>query len=211
MVSYYYLTLGDDMKRLTIATFVVLCLSSTAVAEELDTIFKKVNEYVAAQNYPKAIEELQWANKELEKKHNEKLGTLFPQELVGFKGDKLKAQAAMGFSTVEKVYRKGNQKIHVTLTGGSRGQAGGLASIGRMAAMMGGNQPGVETFRVDGRTANLNVQEGRSRAELSVFLESGDILKLELKNTKEAQADTLKSALEQIQIGALDTYLKGAS
>ena len=88
------------MKRLAIATFVVLCLSNSAVAEELDTIFKKVNEYVAAQNYPKAIEELQWANKELEKKHNEKLGTLFPQELVGFKGDKLKAQAAMGFSTV---------------------------------------------------------------------------------------------------------------
>lgn len=200
------------MKRIICCALLSICIATpSAIAEDLETIFKKVNEYVAAENYPKAMQELQWADKELQKKHSAKLGTMFPDTLVGFKGEKLKTQAMMGFKTVEKVYRKGNQQIRMTLTGGSAGAAGSMAAMGRMAAMMGGSQPGTETFRIDGRTANLTVKENRKSGELSVFLESGDLLKLELKNTAEGQAETLKAAIEEIKIVTLDNYLKGSS
>ena len=36
-------------------------------------------------------------------------------------------------------------------------------------------------------------------------------LKLELKNTAEGQAEVLKSAIEELKVAAIDTYLKGAS
>ena len=44
-----------------------LSVSTVAQAEELKTIFERVNKYVAENNYSKALSELKWAEKELEK------------------------------------------------------------------------------------------------------------------------------------------------
>ncbi|MCB0325681.1 MAG: hypothetical protein KDD69_18995, partial [Bdellovibrionales bacterium] len=118
-----------------------------ARADELSDIFKKVGEYAAAENYPKAIEELSWANKELEKRHFAKIEKLLPEQLAGFQGQPVEAQSAVGITSIERSYTKGSEQVRLSLAGGSgSGPLAGFAALGRMAGMM-GTQPGVDTFR----------------------------------------------------------------
>lgn len=201
------------MKSRALFTACLLCLlvsASTALAEDLDTIFAKVKTLSEAGNYTKAMEELGWAQKELQKKHFARLESLLPNEVAGFKGGEVQSQSAVGITSVERSYSKGAESVKLSLAGGAGGGGalGGFAALGRMAGMM-GTQPGVDTFRIEGRTANLQVRN--NRAELTVFLESGSFLKLEQRNT--SKGDTVKSLAEAMKsdIVALDAYLKGAS
>lgn len=195
------------MKRYFLFVAVFAALALPAHAEDLDQIFKKVNEYVAAKNYPKAIEELGWAQKEIEKMNGEQLKSYFPEEIIGYKGQPFKVNSAMGLTNLERTYQNAAGQVKVSITGtGQAGAMGGIAAIGRMAAMM-GNQPGMDSFRIDGLTATL--KESSHRAELSVFLDSGSILKLE-SNKKEIAGDLRKIA-EGLKVGEIDKYLKGAA
>lgn len=178
-----------------------------AVAEELQALVAKVTSFAEQGNYPKALEELAWVEKELQKRHTDKLTSLLPASISGLEGQPVQAQSALGMSTLERAYGQGGQRIKLSLTGtGSSGAAagGGLAALGRMGAMM-GQQPGTDTFRVDGRTATLRTQGNRS--ELTLFMESGAILKLEQSGSKDGSA--LKEAVESMQLDKLDAYLKG--
>ena len=192
-----------------LSVLMLALLSSTASpthAEELDAIFKKVTEYVAQENYTKAIEELSWAKKELEKLNNGKIAKLFPDELVGFKGQKIENSSALGFTNIERKYTNGKDTIQVSLTGGSAEGMGGLAGLARMGMMMGVNSPGSETIRIDGRTAMLDTSSGNPN--LTIALDSGQILKVEGQNN--VSAETVKSFTESLKVGDLDNYLKGS-
>lgn len=192
-----------------------LCLSlvllglNSAQAEDIETIFGKVRDYAAKENYTKAIEELGWAKKELEKAHFNKIESMLPKEVAGFQGGEINSQSAVGITNIERTYKKSGEKdVKLSLAGGSTGGGpmAGFAALGRMAGMM-GTQPGVDTFRIDGRTANLQVKNGR--AELTVFLESGSFLKLEQRSAKDGSS--VKSIAEgmKTEIVSLDNYLKG--
>lgn len=182
-------------------------------AEDVNEIFKKVNEYIAKKNFPKALEELNWAKKEIEKQNQDALRSFLPDQLAGFTGEKFEANDAFGISNIERSYRKDSTTVKVSLTGGSgsgAGAFGGLAALGSMAAMMGAQQgTGHDTFRISGRTATLDLEEGSSNGSLTVFLESGSILKLEMDSG--ATRDSLKSVAEALKLNDLDNYLKGVS
>ena len=112
----------------------------------------------------------------------------------------------MGFDNIERDYSGNGKKINVSVTGGGAGSAmGGLAGLARMGMMMGGQQPGVDSFRIDGKTANLDTTGGK--AELTVFLDSGSILKVEGNGV---DAATIKSFAEGLKISNLDNYMKGS-
>lgn len=189
-------------------------LAPSAMAEELDDYFKRANEYVSQKNYAKAMEEIDWAKKEVEKMHVQKLQEFFPADLQGYKGQKFSANAALGITNLERNYTKGgaNNNLKVSLTGGSGNSAaglGGLAQLGRMAAMMqGGGGTGQETVRIAGRTAQLETSEEGKDASLTVFLNSGSVLKLELSGS--ADGSTLRRAAEGIKLNELDAYLSGS-
>jgi hypothetical protein len=177
-----------------------------ASAEDLSTLFQRVNQYSSSGNYTKALEELAWARKEIEKMHMTKLTSLLPESIAGHTGQPTKSEGALGFTSVNRIYSKGNSQIELSISGSSSmsgGPMGGLAGLGRMAAMM-ANTPGNETFRIDGRTANLEM--AGSNSSLTVFLNSGSILKLQGRGTN---ADTLKEAARGINIGNIDSYLSG--
>ena len=197
------------MKRyITAAALLSLCFAyQPALAEDINEVFKKVNEYVQQKNYPKAMEELTWAQKELEKLHQERLSELLPAEVAGFKGGDTQVQQMMGFSNIEREYTNGDKNIRLAITGtsGTEGM-GGLAGIAQMGMMMGATQPGRDQFRISGRTASLDTTSGSP--ELSVFLESGSVLQLTTGEGVDGPA--LKKFAEALKIGDLDTYLKGA-
>ncbi len=199
------------MKRayvLFIAIFTLLpILASESSAEELDIIFKKVNEFVEKKNYPKAIEELNWAKKELEKLHNEKLKSFLPDELAGFSAGEVEAQTAFGFNTIERTYTGLGNSFTLTLSGGAsqNNPLGGLAALARMGQMLGASQPNVDTYRVEGKTVSLNTSEG---VEAIISLDSGSILTL--KSSSKSNAESIKKAVKELKLEELDSYLKGS-
>lgn len=197
------------MRTRVIALFIsAVCMASTVQAEELNTLLKKVEELTNAGDYTKALEELSWAKKEIEKKHLKKLEDFFPAKLGEYSGDKTKTTSAMGMTSLERQYNSGNKRIRLSLAGGGGKDSplAALGGLGQMAAMYGGNQPGVESFRIDGRTAMLQ-SNGRS-PELTVFLESGSMLKIEVVSG-EMEGEELKKLVDNVNLDDLDNYLRG--
>ncbi|MCB0321803.1 MAG: hypothetical protein KDD60_12825, partial [Bdellovibrionales bacterium] len=76
-------------------------------AEDINELFKKVQDYVSKKNYTKALEELAWARKEIEKLHNSGLQAYFPEELDGLKGSEFEVSSALGLTNVERQYKGG--------------------------------------------------------------------------------------------------------
>lgn len=190
----------------------LLSIPFPAVAEDLNSILKNVTQQVEKKNFPKALEELAWAEKEIQKMHTNRLQTLLPNEVIGYRGSEIESNSALGFSALERTYSKGGNEIRLSLAStkggadaGGLGGLGGLAALGRMAAMM-GNQPGQETFRISGLTATQISHPGGG-GELSVFLDSGAIVKLEANEA--ADFKNLRPFAEAINLGALDSYLRG--
>ncbi len=203
-------------KLLLIAVFSLCCLPAVGAAEDINDIFKRVNDFVTAKNYTKALEELTWAQKEIEKLNVTHVQAFFPDSLAGFTGSKFEANSALGMSNIERQYTKtgSEERVKLSLSGSSAGGAGagglgGLAAFGRMAAMMGGGGQGGDTFRIAGRTATLQQEEGSDSAHLTVFLDSGSILSLELSNGKDSSV--LKTMAEALKLNDLDNYLRGQS
>ncbi|MBX7145281.1 MAG: hypothetical protein K1X79_12575 [Oligoflexia bacterium] len=204
------------MVRKLIGTSVLagaLFLPALSRAEDINSIFKRVNDLVAAKNYSKAIEELGWATKELEKLNSQQIQGFLPDQLAGFVGKKVEANNALGFSNIERSYEKpGTQtRVKVSITGGAGGAAagglGGLAAFGKMAALMGAGAGGQDTFRINGRTATLEKNEDGKSAHLTVFLDSGSMLSLEMDNG--ADDAKLREMAEALDINKLDNYLRG--
>ena len=191
---------------------VALTLSSgvfTAAAEELDPIFTKVKELVTQQNYSKALEELKWASKEIEKLNAKKVETFFPDTLNGYAGEKINSTGVMGMTNVERKYKKGADTFTITLTnlgGGAGGALGGLAQLGSMASMFGGANSGMDSVRVAGKTAQVDTTG--SEPKMTVFLDGGSILALEAGG--KTSVDDLKKSIEAFKIEDLEKYLKGA-
>ncbi|NMC62640.1 MAG: hypothetical protein GYA55_05660 [SAR324 cluster bacterium] len=195
---------------LGVLSCVLFFATSMSLAEDINAIFKRVNEFVEKKNYAKAMEELDWAKKEIEKMHVTRVQEFFPDTLGGMKGEKFDSNSMLGFNNVERDYIEGKKKVSVSLTGGTgQGAAaalGGLAQLGRMAAMFGGGQPGTETLRIHDRTAIVE-STGNNVASVTIMLDSGAILKLE--SSDGIKADQLKNMAEGIKIEELDSYLKG--
>lgn len=180
----------------------VLLISSFSLAEDINKIFTKVNEYVAEKQYSKALKELSWAEKELQKLHSAKLQEFLPESLAGYTGGKPESSSAMGFMSTERTYSSGGSKVKVSILGGSSAVTSGLAGLGAMAAAFGAMDPTVETLRIDGRTATLRKD---NIPELTVTLDGGAMIKLEgLKGESD-----LKAIAEALNLEELEKYLKG--
>jgi hypothetical protein len=192
---------------LTLIGASLLGSAQVVVAEDINEIFKKINDYAQAKNYPKALEELSWAHKELTKLHQARLGELLPADVNGYKGAEPEIQSAMGFTSIERQYSQGEKEIKVSISGSSGGEGGmgNLAGLAKMGMMFGGAQPGVDQFRLDGRTATLKTEDS---PELTVFLESGSLL--QITGSEGVDAAALKKFAEALKIGELDSYLKGS-
>ncbi|MBL7661360.1 hypothetical protein JNK13_01275 [bacterium] len=200
------------MKKLTLTIFVILLALPALAEEDFAGLLKRAEELKAQGKYPAAMEELSWANKQLEKLHQESLKKFFPDTAGSFTGGKFDANNAMGFMNVERDYKsQAGAGVKVSLLGASNSQGsaaqgfGALAGFAQMAAMMDG-QNGAETVRVKGNRAVV-AKNGRY-SELSLNLPSGLMFKVEQTSGQELKAEELASVAEAIDTTALEAYLK---
>lgn len=193
------------MNKYFLVLAALLLSSRTVIAEDLKTILNKVEQLSSEGNYSKALEELSWAKKELETQYLAKLSTFLPETIGELKGGKVESNSAMGFTNVSRTYTGGSNSVKVQIQGGSAGGAqagfGGLAALGQMAAMFGG-QNGQATMRINGRTATSNTAKG----ELTVFLEGGSMLTLQ----KESGSPDLKAVAEAMKLDEIEKFIKGS-
>lgn len=193
-------------KLLGLSLIVAMMAVNFAAAEDINAIFKKVNDLIASQNYSKALEELKWASKEIETLHSKKLEAFLPDQLAGYNGEKVSSGSAIGITNIERSYKGADGSVKVSLTnmGGAAAGLGGLAQLGQMAAIFGGSN-GMESFRVQGRTAQLDTTG--VNPSLTVYLESGSML--QFAGNGKVKGELLKTMAEAMKLDDLDNYLKG--
>jgi hypothetical protein len=141
-----------------------------------------------------AIEEARWCLEGLEQIKQEQSSAVFPDEINGFTGDTLESNSAMGVQVISRDYRKGENTISVTLTGGSGGGMGGFAALAQMGMMGGGKK-----IRVQRRTV-LDNSEG-SDVSFMASLNSGAMLMFESSDTDNA---TVLEFIKAFPIAELD-------
>lgn len=196
--------------KISVVTIGCFLLANVLSAEDVNQIFENTKKYIADKNYTKALEELSWASKEIEKMHMQRMHDFFPDKLGEFSGDKFNDNAVLGMTNLERAYSRGSASIKLSLLGSSKGSGGpmaGLAGLGQLAAMFQGQVPGQESFRIKGRTAQVNSQDP-SRAELMLFLNNGTMLQA-VAISGEVEVADLKQLVEGLDLDALETYLKG--
>lgn len=195
------------MKRSVAALVFLSSLSPVLQAEDINEILDNLNGYVLEKNYPKALEELEWARKELERLKNERLKAFFPDTVDGYQGGELQVEQALGYSALSRRYLRttdtGEEAITATL-------GAGLAGLEQMMEQMallfqGVVSSGVETFRIAGRTAVLSRDPEGGETTLTVKLKSGSQLVFETKAGD--GAEKLKAFAKVFDIDGLDDYL----
>jgi len=194
------------MKNLVTTLVFSLLVSAGAFAEDVNAVFKRVNELVAAKNYPKALEELGRAREDIEKLHLARLQGYLPDAVVGYAASPPASQSALGILSVERVYTKGASILKLAIRagtiGGGQGSFGSIAQLGRMAALM-GSQSGRAAIQIGGRPAVFKDRGGKN--DLMIFLESGTIVTVE--GGAASTNDEMRGFAEALNLSELDRYL----
>lgn len=179
---------------------------SAAAQESLDEILERFDGFVAEGNYPKALEELEWARRALAKAHWARIETLFPERLGAMTGEELRRQEVLGIQTHARRYADaaGNW-LEVTLMDGSNSI--GLAAIEQLARLLGA-QVGAEPVRIDGLTATLVARDEEGSSLLTVQLQSDATLRFKAAG---GNTELLLEAAREFGVAQLDAYLSGAN
>lgn len=188
------------------ALFALTAPALGAQGEDPLKLLDTVAGLVKSGDYARALEELAWARKSIETLHAAHIQKFLPDTLAGLAGQPPRSQGAVGLVNIAREYVKDSTRVTVSLTDSSAGGAGGgLAGLGRMAAMMGAQNTGMNSFRIQGRTATLD-NRAPQRAALMVFLDSGALLKLESRGGN-IEDGLLQGMAEALPLDAIDKYL----
>lgn len=198
------------MKKTVALAFACLLASSSAYAEDINAVFKRVNDLVAQKSYAVALRELGLARQEIEKLHLERVKVFLPPVVLGFTGGEIRTGGALGVTTVDREYTKGALTLKLGLRSGNSGDGpgsfGSIAQLGRMIAST-QKQPGIETVRI-GLQPGI-VRMAGAKNTLTLFLESGAVLVVE--GPLSAANEELKNFVGALDIVGLEKYLSGKS
>lgn len=184
----------------------LVCASSPVTAQEnLDEVLTQFEAYVDEGNYPKALEELEWARRALVKAHHAQIEALFPLWLGNAEGGEIARQEVFGMTSHTRRYADADgRQFEVVLTEGAAGNPG-LAVIEQLSRLLGA-QVNAEAVRIDGRTATLVPEDMDGNAVLTIQLDAGGVLRL---TGAAADAGSLSAAAREFDVSALDDYLSG--
>jgi hypothetical protein len=194
-------------KTISVWTLLVLWLGAAPPAtaqESLEEILERLDAFVQQGNYPRAMEELTWAQRALEKAHFDQVDALFPRQLQGLDARDSERHEVLGVRMLKRVYGAvSGEHLVITLTDGP-GKAG-FAALEQLSRLF-GLHVGAEPMRIQGRSAILLAPDEQGNTVLSVQLESGAGLRFEAPG--EAREKVLEGA-RAFDIETLDQYLAG--
>ena len=160
---------------------------------------------VAAGDYPAALVELGWCQRDITELHYQRILDILEQTILGYEPGEGSVQAVMGFSTIEITHSDGSNQIKTTITGGAGGAEApmaGLGAIAGLASRFGIREPGVTQVRMGRKTGRLEEKSGGGYS-LMVTLDSGQI------TTYEGPDGDFLQEFAAYVIGVLEEYLEG--
>ncbi len=117
-----------------------------------------------------AIEEAKWCVESMQQLKQQATASFFPDEIIGYTGDKMQSQSNFGIRTMERTYSKDSERIKVNFTAGGAG--GGLAALAKMGLAMGGTG---KKLRIN-RYKVLDTSEGQNVNFMITMKEGGGML-----------------------------------
>ncbi len=194
-----------------IVSLVLVCLLPlSSHSEDINAVFKRVNELVAQKSYAVALGELGLARQEIEKLHFQRVQEFLPATVGGFTGGDIRTGGALGVTTVDRDYSKGALTLKLGIRGGNSGTGpgsfGSIAQLGRMIAST-QKQPGVESVRIGLQPGIIKMAGAKNT--LTLFLESGAVIVVE--GPTSATNEELKNFAGALDIISLEKYLSGKS
>jgi len=161
----------------------------------------RIQELVEGEDYTAARRAARDCLEALEQRFDGEIAALFPQQVAGWSRSSFEQNKAMGFSNTTAEYRRGDQRVDVSLTGGSSMNAlGSFAAMGMMGA---GKQ-----VRVAGLQAIVS-----NDGKILVSLENGSLLNFESRafKTGEAALEGMGDLVDAFPVAELNAALKAGS
>ncbi len=122
-----------------------LFVFATAQADDVTTLLESAQDNYSAKRYSKALEDLDWARKEIVSLHLKGMKNLFPESIDGMKGMANEGGEVLGVRGISRVYSgtDGQHRVTISLMGGESASGGaGLGALMGMAAAFGAMEAG---------------------------------------------------------------------
>ncbi len=198
------------MKKILLQTIIAGCFSflivSTAQADDVTTLLQSAQDNYNAKRYSKALEDLDWARKEIVSQHLKGIKDLFPESIDGMQGVENESGEVLGFRGISKTYTDGQHTVNLNLMGGqSASGAQGLGALMGMAAAFGAMESGANTKLVIAKGYKGQfVQEPMGDSGMLTFtLNGGKTLTIETIGYKDAaMAEKVAQMLDLAKIEA---------
>ena len=188
-----------DVTRAALAAALIGVLFTVPIgAQEMEGC-DSFQRYVDGEDYPRALEELDWCRRSVENLHFDKIKEIVGRSVLGYEPNDVTVEAVLGFATVEADYTNGSDRVGLSLTGGGAAAATGLGALAGLASAFGVRSNGTNQVRVAGLTGQM--EEDEDEATLTLTLEGGMLLVL-----TGPDADTVEAFAEEI-IPVLEDYL----
>jgi hypothetical protein len=143
-----------------------------------------------------ALEEAKWCVTLLEQMKQENIAKFFKDDILGYKGNELESQNAMGFSSTKREYLKADKQISVSLSGmASSNGMDAFAALAQIGLTAGGGKK----VRIQKRTASIMADNGN--VQILVTLKKGGTLVFE---SNDVNAEELQRFAEAFPVEELD-------
>lgn len=187
----------------------VMAGKSAFAEEDFEALLKRASELNASGKYRQAINELQWAEKQLTQAHSMKLQEFFPKLEEGYSAKDFDSNTALGMLVIKRKYTTpSGAQVEVTLTGSSSSDGGMARGIGafagmaQMAAMMDASGR-TDSIRVHGKRAIIDASRGKPT--LTLTMAEGLVMQVEASNSK-ATREEITALAEGFDVPGLEAY-----
>lgn len=203
------------MAVLVLAAGITTSIYADAKDEAMESI-DSAKEMITAQDYAKAIEELNFAITKLNEMQSSKLLKYLPKELAGYKisgdGAKTVSNAILGANTTiatvefeapsqikiegsDEEYESSTITVNITV-GGILGQAAAMANMYSVSDNK------TTAVRIKGYKGNINFQKENNSGTL--MLQIGEKITVTVEGSSILSGDLLKAAVEKMDLKALE-------
>jgi len=182
--------------------------SGPVAADNVTELLKSASQNYEAKKYSKALEDMEWARREIANLQLQELKKLLPEELDGMKGQDGDAGAILGIHAVSREYysEDGSKSVKITLASGKSSQGGaGLGAIMGMAAAFGAMDGNRQSKMIieQGYKGQFSLDPNTTEGMLLFNLNGGSMINIETDGyPDEKMAEKAAKALDIAKIEA---------
>lgn len=181
------------MRYASLIAIALVLAPTLARAEDPASLIQSAGDLLKQGKYSKAVEDLQWAIREIRLVQVEELKKFLPKSVSGYAAEEVEADvAAAAFFNVNlaEAQRKfqsnsGDEAVDLKITSGDIGGAG-LGAMMKMSQMFGQQQG--ELVRVKGRKATLEWDAANADGKLTCVLDNNVQITVEVSDGVKATA-----------------------